>query len=77
MTMLPDVGNGTTPLQVWSMANVSLSNIYLFLHLLWHPYILTIFVDNFFTYIKQAIYSVLGYKIPDNSTVLKTVCLSR
>ena len=52
----PDVGNGTTPLQVWSMANFSLSNIHLFLHFLCHPYILTIFVENFYCSLVSALF---------------------
>ena len=36
-------------MQVWSMANASLGNIHLFLRFLCHPYILTDFVENFYS----------------------------
>ena len=36
-------------MHVWSMANASLGNIHLFLCFLCHPYILTDFVENFYS----------------------------
>ena len=39
-------------MHVWSMANASLGNIHLFLRFLCHPYILTDFVENFYSLVS-------------------------
>ena len=43
-------------MHVWSMANASLGNIHLFLRFLCHPYILTDFVENFYSSLVSALF---------------------